>query len=276
MSDSNTTGNLERSGRVPVLPSLITLCSVLCGFGSICLSAYSGSGESRVEMFTSAAWLIILALIFDALDGRVARLTKQTSDFGGHLDSLADVISFGVAPAFLAWQVIMSCSAFPNWTERVIWLICALYVVCAGMRLARFDTSNKHDEEAHKSFVGLPSPPAGGMIASLVILHGWLAENPKLTIMVGSYALPVVVLFLGPLMMSKLRYVHLLHEVFKGRRSFPFFVGLIFGLFLVVALKWILLPVIFAAYVLSGVVGLTIDKVLDRLDIWQYRKGIPK
>ena len=92
----------------------------------------------------------------------------------------------------------------------------------------------------------------------------------------GSYIIPVTVLFLGPLMMSKLRYVHLLHELFKNRRSFPFFVWLILALFLILAMGPKLLPLVFALYVLSGVAGLAIDKVLDRVDVSQYRKSIFK
>lgn len=266
---SATNGKIrENGGGVPVLPSLITLGSILCGFGAIGLAAYVQEGVPRERLFSQAAWLILLAMLFDALDGRIARLTQQASDFGGHLDSLSDVISFGMAPAFLAWQVIMSKSSFPPWAERLVWLTCGLYVVCAALRLARFDTSSQHEEEAHRSFQGLPTPPAAGMIASLVILHGWLVDSPQeVTTVVGRYVLPLAVLFLGPLMISKLHYVHLMHEIFKNRRSFPFFVEMIFGIFLVVALKHFLLPLIFAAYVLSGLVGLAIDKLLDRLDV---------
>jgi len=263
----------EPPRRVPVLPSLITLGNTVCGFGSICLAARAGSDEtSRFVWLTWSAWLILLAMVFDALDGRVARLTRQTSDFGGHLDSLSDAISFGLAPGFLAWQVIKESSDFPfDWIERVVWLICALYVVCAVLRLARFNTSNQHDESAHRYFVGLPSPPAAGIVASLIILFGQLSDSVVWTKLIGSYILPVTVLFIGPLMMSKLRYVHLMHELFKNRRSFPFFIWLILTLFLVVAFLKLMLPILFGMYVLSGVVGLAIDKVLDRLDISQGR-----
>ena len=266
----------EPSKRVPVLPSLITLSSTVCGFAAICMAARPVTADDAGNVFSLAAWLILLGMVFDALDGHVARLTRQTSDFGGHLDSLSDVVSFGLAPGFLAWQVIKYSSDFPAWVGRVVWLICVLYVVCTALRLARFDVSNRHGEEAHRAFVGLPSPPAAGMIASLVILQGWLAGSPRLVMLIGSYVLPITVLFLGPLMMSKLRYVHLLHELFKGRRSFPFFVELLFGLFLVVAFRAVLLPVIFAAYVMSGVVGVTIDKVIDRLDVSQIGRSFFK
>jgi len=265
----------EPSRRIPVLPSLITLGSTLCGFGSMCLAARSGSPEERIVWFTYAAWIIILAMVFDALDGQVARLTKQTSDFGGHLDSLSDVISFGLAPAFLAWQVIKFSCSFPppfEWVERVVWLICALYVVFAALRLARFDTSNSHEESAHRFSVGLPSPPAAGMVAGMVMIYTALPEDSTWTHVMGTYIIPLVVLIVGPLMMSKLRYVHLLNEVFKNRRSFPFFVWLIIVVsFLVVVLGKFFVPLVFCAYVASGIIGLAVDKVLDRLDIPEDR-----
>ena len=280
MTNDELNGNItEPARRVPVLPSLITLGNILCGFSCICLAAHHPEeGQApRIVWFTYSAWVLLLAMLFDALDGRIARLTKQTSDFGGHLDSLSDVISFGLAPGFLAWQVIRQSSIFPyEWIERVVWLICALYVVCAALRLARFDVSNRHEESAHRAFVGLPTPPAAGMIASLVILYGSLADSPFWVAVMGSYIIPITVLFLGPLMMSKLRYVHLLHELFKNRRSFPFFVWLILVLFLIVGFRNVLLPVVFAVYVLSGLVGLAIDKILDRVDVSQYRRSIFK
>ena len=269
----------EPARRVPVLPTLITLASAVCGFSSICLAARPGiDNAERVGWLTWSAWLILLAMVFDALDGRVARLTKQTSDFGGHLDSLSDVISFGLAPGFLAWQVIKLSSQFPyEWIERVVWLICALYIVCAALRLARFDVSNRHEESAHRAFVGLPTPPAAGMVASLVILYGSpLVEGTFWPGIIGNYLLPITVMLLGPLMMSRLRYVHLLHELFKNRRSFPFFVWLILFLFVFFAFWRILLPVLFMLYVLSGLAGFTLDKTLDRFDVSQDRESIFK
>ena len=267
---------VEPPRRVPVLPSLITLGNILCGFSSICLAARGVDLGSRTTALSYAAWAILLAMVFDALDGRVARLTRQTSDFGGHLDSLSDVISFGVAPAFLVWQVIKESGTFPGWIERVMWLICVLYVVCAALRLARFDASNRHEEEAHRSFVGLPSPPAAGTVASLVLVYGWLDETPQLMGIVGSYVLPIVVFFVGLLMISKVRYPHMMNELFKNRRSFRFFMFLIFVLFLVGASKFVLLPVIFVVYVLSGLVGLAVDKILDRIDVAQSRRAALK
>ena len=117
-------------------------------------------------------------MVFDALDGRLARFTRHTTDFGGQLDSLADVISFGAAPAFLALQVFRTASGTttPATCSRrsspgSIWAIGALYLSCAAIRLARFNVSNEHGEQHHFSFLGLPSPGAGGAVAALVLMQ---------------------------------------------------------------------------------------------------------
>ena len=255
--------------RIPVLPTLITLGSLLSGFGAIVLATLPREDVSKLLRVEYAAWLILAAMVFDALDGRVARLTRQTSEFGGELDSLCDIVSFGVAPAALAMSVIVPY--YPFWAERLVWVACAVFVVCAAMRLARFNVSTApHDEEVHRSFVGLPSPPAAGMIASFVILHLRLSTDLNFQ-WVGVFVLPVLLLVVAPLMISRVRYVHLIHELTRGQRSFPFFVGLIFAIFLVVIVGEYVLPVLFSTYLLSGIVGVAIDRILDRIDIAQNR-----
>src|SRR5438128_3933203 len=135
------------------LPSLATLGNAICGFGAMyvaSLDAGDRTGDAWTHFFAShnfvaAAYLIFVAMLFDAIDGRLARYTRHTTDFGGQLDSLADVISFGVAPAFLALQLFKA--EHPDGLlpvlSRLIWAIGALYMSCAAMRLARFNVSNE-------------------------------------------------------------------------------------------------------------------------------------
>jgi len=269
--------------RVPVLPTLITLASLFCGFGAIIVATmtypsatFLMNPDATTEVVATmpkvyerqmlrlewAAWLILLAMVFDALDGRVARLSGQTSDFGAHLDSLCDAVSFGVAPAALAMAVL--AEFYQGWTARLIWLACALYLVCAILRLARFNVHNAPEEEAHHSFVGLPSPPAAGMIASYVILH--INLLPHGFDWVGRFVVPALLLVVGPLMFSRIRYAHLVHSLTKGPRSFRFFIILIFFALLAAILREYILPVIFTLYLLSGIVGFALDRVLDRID----------
>jgi CDP-diacylglycerol--serine O-phosphatidyltransferase len=225
------------------LPSLATLGNAVCGFGSMYVASLHSSGADywtgffRQHQFVAAAYLIFASMLFDALDGRLARFTRHTTDFGGQLDSLADVISFGTAPAFLALQLFKTYHqdygwAIPPVLSRLIWAIGALYVSCAAMRLARFNVSNEHGEQHHFSFLGLPSPGAGAAVAALVLMqqdlaveaHSW-TDYPRLATAIGHLAticvwlLPVVVLATGLLMVSKIRYPHVVNRYLRGKAS---------------------------------------------------------
>lgn len=147
-----------------VLPNMITLASVFCGFNSIRLA---GGAQGGGEDLQRAAVLLIFAMFFDLLDGRVARLTKTQSAFGLQIDSLADVISFGVAPALLAYQwVLYRSPVFGLFTAFV-------FVACATIRLARFNVlasaPSGEPVKPSKYMLGLPSPPAAGVVISLVV-----------------------------------------------------------------------------------------------------------
>src|SRR5688572_19570409 len=195
---------MRRHGRrayirsVYFLPSMATLGNAVCGFGAMYVAAmaaagYQSGGATLVfrddwtkwwasHGFVHAAYLIFLAMVFDALDGRLARFARHTTDFGGQLDSLADVISFGAAPAFIALQlfkaeVAMIAPNLPVEVSRLIWAVGALYFSCAAIRLARFNVSNEHGEQHHFSFLGLPSPGAGGAVAAWVLMQQDLRHN---------------------------------------------------------------------------------------------------
>src|SRR5262249_51418107 len=158
--------------------------------------------------FVAAAYLIFVAMIFDALDGRLARFARHTTDFGGQLDSLADAVSFGAAPAFIALLLFKTEGpTLPFVVTRLIWAIGALYFSCAAIRLARFNVSNEHGEQHHFSFLGLPSPGAAAAVVSLILMQqdlrhdvrtGWAEVLSNVCI----YLLPLVVLFSGLLMIS--------------------------------------------------------------------------
>ena len=144
-----------------VLPTMLTLGNAACGFGAITFAAKWSGGDPALSLFI-ASCLIFLSMVFDALDGSAARLTKQTSEFGAQLDSLCDAISFGAAPAFLMLQFSQSRDLLHL---RLLWWIAALYVACAVLRLARFNVETDEDD-AHDSFSGLPSPAAAGTVRS--------------------------------------------------------------------------------------------------------------
>jgi CDP-diacylglycerol--serine O-phosphatidyltransferase len=173
-----------------LLPSLFTVGNLFLGFWAI-IKVVRGSRPSE------SAFLIGLCIILDVLDGRIARYTGTTSEFGGELDSLADVISFGVAPAILAYS--WAFSSIP----RVGWLVAFLFVMCGTMRLARFNVQ-RHAVDG-RYFVGMPIPAAAGQVAAVVniapILHS-RTEGALAAIGIGTLAL---------LMVSTLRY-----QSFKG------------------------------------------------------------
>jgi CDP-diacylglycerol---serine O-phosphatidyltransferase len=280
---------LRRRGRrayirsVYFLPSLCTLGNALCGFASmyvaflVVLPATPTRDPFAVwwtaHGLAAAAYLIFLAMLFDALDGRLARFTRHTTDFGGQLDSLADVISFGAAPAFLMLLLFKQSGPqdLPRIVQRAVWASGALYLSCAALRLARFNVSNKHGEQHHFSFLGLPSPGAAGAVAAVVImqheLNGQAAEFLRQDNMqfIGSVlsglaegcvlVLPVIVLCTGLLMISSIRYPHLVNRYMRGRRSIGrLLVVLILVLLLVVAHQYTI-GVCAVAYAFWGAVS---------------------
>jgi len=243
---------------IAVLPSFITLMNGVCGFFSIIFASrgqdlsWSLSAVRDINMtsFSMAGYLIILAMVMDMLDGRVARLTRTTSSFGGQLDSLSDAISFGVAPAFLMLKLVEShldginsgFSMYSALINRGIFFSAILFAMCALIRLARFNVENEEDEEAHMNFAGLPSPAAAGVVVSLVIFHqyfvsqvnsraSFILENLEI---ITSLSLPLVTLLTGILMVSRIRYPHLPNWLFRGKKSLPVFLAIFAsGLFIV-------------------------------------------
>lgn len=233
---------MRRHGRrayirsVYFLPSLATLGNAVCGFAAmyVVLMAPSTSGHDPLARFFSenrflaASYLVLLSMIFDALDGRLARWTRHTTDFGGQLDSLADVISFGAAPAMIALALVKdSAPDLPLPLSRLIWAVGAIYMSCAAIRLARFNVSNEHGEQHHMSFLGLPSPGAAAAVIGLVLIQRdlfWMGAGDDgyrfFRFAAGAciYFLPFLVLACGLLMVSEFRYSHLVNKYLKGRR----------------------------------------------------------
>ena len=177
---------------IHLLPSMATLGNAICGFAAIYIASINLSyapdpwTQSLLKVATPyewAAYLIFIAMIFDGLDGRLARFTRHTTDFGGQLDSMADVISFGIAPAILMLQyakvTIQTIPDMPFIVTRTIWAIGAVYASCAAIRLARFNVSNQHGEQHHFSFLGMPSPGAAGVVAAMVLMDEAAFETCK-------------------------------------------------------------------------------------------------
>ncbi|MHA1565839.1 MAG: CDP-alcohol phosphatidyltransferase family protein [Alphaproteobacteria bacterium] len=262
---SQNRGHNNRKGRVravAVAPSLVTLLNAVCGFAAIHFVSTAGNDpETRMPnlpltYFAAAGYMIFLAMIADALDGQLARRSGSTSRFGEVLDSLADMVSFGVAPAFVMLRVV-ECSlrdvigpvapVFGPMAGKLLWLIAAAYVCCAALRLAKFTVETQPETSSHMGFSGLPSPAAAGVIAALVLVVSdllvgmkqdmspvWVAAATK-TIVAIVYALPVVTLGVSLLMVSQVPYPHMLNRYIRGKRSFGHVVRVVL---LVLVLVW--------------------------------------
>jgi CDP-diacylglycerol---serine O-phosphatidyltransferase len=184
-----------------ILPNAITLAAVFCGFNSIRIVA-TAKGPDNADDFYRAALLLIFSMFFDLMDGRVARLTKTQSAFGLQMDSLADIISFGVAPALLVHQWVL-------YRYGIFGLLASfIFVSCAAIRLARFNVLSSSDEGTPmlpgKYILGLPSPPASGVLISLVVanhaMDGALGE-PRYTLFIL-----VMTVVMGLFMVSSVRF----------------------------------------------------------------------
>jgi CDP-diacylglycerol--serine O-phosphatidyltransferase len=238
--------------KIPIWPTLATVGNIICGFAAL---AAAGGGN-----FERAAWLVIAAMLFDAADGRLARMTRTSSQFGAELDSLADVISFGVAPAFLIHNYTVF--RIPGYSEKVAWVASGLFVVCAALRLARFNVETPLEAEAHKSFKGLPSPGAAGlMVSSVLFLTEWGRAIPNGLIAI----LPFMMMVSAVLMVTRVRYPHILSQMDVGEKPFSFVVLVVFFAMLVFLEPQVGLFIVFLFYGASGPIGLTIDQILERL-----------
>ena len=223
---------------VYLLPNLITTCGLLAGFYSI-IATVDGA-------FEMAAIAIIVAGVFDGLDGRVARLTKSTSRFGVEYDSLADLIAFGVAPGVLAYK--WALEPWGTWG----WLAAALFVACGALRLARFNVQAEATTGEGDGFVGLPIPAAAATVASTVLVYYFLggegATHKHIILLVVIYAL-------AGLMVSSISYVSPKGVRFNPRQPLWTLVALIVGLGLVIAQPQIIFFTAFLLYALSGPVA---------------------
>jgi len=250
-----------------VLPAAFTLLNGLAGFAAIHFAAKDGLGAEldagNLAHLKIAAGLIFAAMFCDMLDGRLARMTRTTSDFGAQLDSLCDIISFGVAPAVLSLRSAVSIlrSQFDMYlpVERTVWCIAAVYVACATLRLARFNVETEQDEAAHMDFRGLPTPAAAAGLAAVLLMFTslmgrnltWLSDE---NLMLGmSVTLPVLTLVSGLLMVSRFRYPHVMNQYIRGRRPFGYLLKLLLLFLAAVTVgPYIVLAGAVLFYILSG------------------------
>jgi CDP-diacylglycerol--serine O-phosphatidyltransferase len=212
--------NVKQASRIYFLPNLMTAGNLFCGFMAIvsCIHArlaetalaFEYRGLTNAEHYRNAVYLIFGAAAFDALDGRLARMGGRESLFGAEFDSIADVVSFGLAPALLMFYLILSPSQGQIWFRDIGWFIGFVYLLCAAIRLARFNVITNPllrpgKKESNRDFVGLPVPAAAATVASVVLLLLNLAEHDK-SLQSWAFALPFFMLLVAVLMVSTIRY----------------------------------------------------------------------
>lgn len=222
----------KKKASIYVLPSLFTTGNLLAGFYAL-LSCYNGYTYR-------AAVAILVAILLDILDGKIARLTRTASEFGKEYDSLADFISFGVAPAALLYVWALRPYG------RVGWLAALLFVICSALRLARFNVMSR--ESPDEDFIGLPAPAAAGVVASTVILD----EGILLALSSMPLLLALMSYFLAFLMVSTLRYRSFKHVNVHKRHPFNLVVGLALTVIIFVVIPQIAVFIIMMTYTLSG------------------------
>ncbi len=265
-------GPMRRIGPMSVVPTLFTLGNLIAGFAALHYASKPDTfaGPWGWSGLTFAGALVFLGLILDAVDGSVARLTRSHSELGAQLDSLADVVTFGVAPAFMMLQLVGHHLQYESGMTiigpeadsalgKVLWAVAAVYVSCAALRLARFNIElgpGRINEQ--KCFRGLPSPGAAGVVASFILLHQHLlvakfgSEVPTSFVRGAALGIPFIALLCAFAMVSSIPYPHATNRYLYGARSFHYIVRLV--VLLVLAVWWYqeTVAVVFTAYDLSG------------------------
>jgi len=256
---------VANASRIYFLPNLMTAGNLFCGFVACikCIQAHylmrAGSGitPGASLLFTEAVWLIFGAMAFDMLDGRVARMGGRASLFGAEFDSLADVVSFGLAPALMVFFLILSpTQGYPVFTN-IGWFLGFVYLLCAAIRLARFNVIThplivSPDVKANKDFVGLPVPAAAGTVAALVLFLLNLARHDR-GLERWALGLPLLMLLIAMLMISTIRYPSGKQLDLQTKTRLPSFIIFLVVAAAVVVFKEVAMLVVMLGYIFFGI-----------------------
>ncbi|MGA3163721.1 MAG: CDP-diacylglycerol--serine O-phosphatidyltransferase [Verrucomicrobiota bacterium] len=242
--------------RIYFLPNLLTAGNLFCGFVALTKIVEADPlGENYFTQIKFALAFILLACIFDLLDGRVARWGGAESPFGREFDSLADLISFGVAPAFLVHRVVLR-DVFVKQPE-IGWFIASIYLICGAFRLARFNVLSTQSSGSGKDFLGFPIPSAAALVASLTLFMMWWDEK-DFAVSYLRFVLPPLLLFLSWMMVSRVRYPSFKSLDLRATRTFTKMLVIILfaGCILVLREKILvfMLPAFFTLYLIYGFV----------------------
>jgi CDP-diacylglycerol--serine O-phosphatidyltransferase len=251
--------NDDGSPKIYLLPNLMTAGNLFCGFlatlkileGTLAIKGatllgHEGSVDAGNEQFKFAIWCILAACVFDLLDGRLARLGGTDSSFGREFDSLADVVSFGVAPALLVNRVLL------REFQTLGWIVASIYLICGALRLARFNCiAIANVPGSSKDFKGFPIPAAAGLVASITLFLMWLTDD-RIEHRLTQWVLPPLLLFLSWMMFSSFKYPSFKNINWRTTRSVPKFVAIVVVIALTVRYYSWMPAAIFVAYLLYG------------------------
>lgn len=245
----------EEASHIYLLPNSLTAGNLFFGFLAIlsCIQANNSTDEASISTyFTQAVWFIFFGVVCDAFDGRLARMGGRESLFGKEFDSIADVISFGVAPALMMIFLILKPSGDNESILRIGWLIGFIYLLCAAVRLSRFNVlTNPILPKAErlretKDFIGLPVPAAAGMIASLVLVY------VSFDVSGFAFVMPLLMLGIALLMISNIQYPSFKEIDWHTNLRFRTFIFLILGFSIAFLFKKWFFAILFLSYILFG------------------------
>jgi CDP-diacylglycerol---serine O-phosphatidyltransferase len=264
--------NVTQASRIYFLPNLMTAGNLFCGFGAVikCIQArlitdggdyasLHAAGDAlhaSSTLYTQAVWLILAAVVFDSLDGRLARMGGRTSLFGAEFDSLADIVSFGMAPALMVFFLILTPREQYPWFRELGWIVAFIYLLCGAVRLARFNVItnpllHRAEGESNKDFMGLPIPAAAGTVATLVLLLLNLAANAR-ELRQLTVGLPLLLILVSFLMVSTIRYPSFKQVNWETKTRFRTFVGVFITVIVVWRLQEVAFFFLFLAYIFYG------------------------
>ncbi|MDO8733636.1 MAG: CDP-alcohol phosphatidyltransferase family protein [Elusimicrobiota bacterium] len=234
-----------------IIPSIFTVANIVAGFFSLHFSISSN--------FSAAAWAIIVAILMDIADGRVARAMHAESSFGVELDSLADFLSFGVAPSVLMYQLVL------NGMGKIGFVIAVFFVIASALRLARFNSVACVEDKVATHFEGFPTTAAGGIIASFVLSYELFEQGTELTakniklltkkMPLFFDAMPFLMVLISIFLISKIKYSNFKKLNFSKPHSFQLLVLLIVSIILIFTYPQNTIFIIYILYFLSGIIG---------------------
>lgn len=264
---------INRNRWFKYIPNSLTLCNSLCGFGAILytLNAYleykQSGGGGVINVYAISAWIILSAMVFDALDGFAARIFNAASMHGLQMDSLADMVTFGVAPAVIVAIMAHCLREMQQSQYLIVWALCAVYMGCAALRLATYNVHAMLEKKSGDKFSGLPSPGAASGICSAVIFYSTTYKGSSENLEKLAWILPIYAAVLGLLMVSNISYPHVGRWLQSVRRNYRSLALLLTILILIVVFRIMAIVVIINLYIFSGPIIAVFKKMEPRVAV---------